>query len=139
MDGSVGMSLSKEMRFVPSTGAVWLSRVVRGVREYPEATAFWALAFLYLVPVWAFMYLPTQDGPSHVDNAQILKNYGAVRPRYSQFFELRAEPLPNLTSHLLLAGLLYVFPPLAAEKMLVSLYILGFAGAFRYFLDSFGP
>ncbi len=124
----------------------WLARV-RGlprnalarVRRDPEAAAFWALALLYLVPVWAFRYLPTQDGPSHLDNAQILKDYGDPAAGYRDLFELRAEPLPNLSSHLLVAGLLYVFPPLVAEKVLVSLYFLGFAGAFRYFLGAFGP
>jgi hypothetical protein len=104
----------------------------------PEAVAFWALALLHLVPVWAFRYLPTQDGPAHLDNAQILKDYGDPAAGYQPFYELRREPLPNLMSHLLLAGLLYLFPPLVAEKVLVSLYVLGFAASFRYFLGAFG-
>ncbi|HKI37764.1 MAG TPA: hypothetical protein VKA46_38280 [Gemmataceae bacterium] len=104
-----------------------------------EGVAFWALALLHLVPVWAFPYLPTQDGPAHLNNAQILKEYGHSAAGYEAFFELRDEPLPNLTSHLLLAGLLYLFPPLVAEKVVVSLYVLGFAGSFRYFLGAFGP
>jgi hypothetical protein len=109
------------------------------VRGHPEAAAFWALALLYILPVWAFRYLPTQDGPSHLENAQVLKDYGNPASGYRDFFKLRAEPLPNLSSHLLLAGLLFVFPPLTVEKVLVSLYVLGFAGAFRYFLAAFGP
>jgi hypothetical protein len=103
-----------------------------------EAVTFWALALLYLIPVWAFHYLPTQDGPSHLANAQLLKDYGHSAAGFEAFFELRAEPMPNWTSHLLLAGMLYLVPPLVAEKLLVSLYVLGFAGAFRYFLGAFG-
>src|SRR5262249_12678023 len=104
-----------------------------------EPAAFWVLALLHLVPVWAYPYLPTQDGPAHLDNAQILKDYGDPAAGYQTFFELRNEPIPDLTSHLLLAALLYVAPPLVAEKLLVSLYVLGFAGSFRYFLGAFGP
>jgi hypothetical protein len=103
-----------------------------------ETSAFWLLVALYLLPIWAFHYLPTQDGPSHLYNARIIKEYGGSAAGYEAFFELRNEPLPNLTSHLLLAALLYLLPPLLAEKVLVSLYVVGFAGAFRYFLGAFG-
>ncbi len=112
--------------------AGWLSR--RG-----EAIGFWSLLALYLVPVWAFAYLPTQDGPSHLANADILLHYGASPARAEELFEVRAEFLPNWSSHLLLAGLFLVFPPLVAEKLLVTLYVVGFAAGFRYFLGGFSP
>ena len=115
-----------------------LSRVRQWLWRHPEAVAFWLLALLHLIPAWAFHYLPTQDGPSHLANAQILKDYGTPAAGYEAFFEVRWDPLPNWTSHLVLAGLLYLAPPLVAEKLLVSLYVLGFAGSFRYFLGSFG-
>jgi hypothetical protein len=108
-------------------------------RHRPEPLAFWALAVLHLVPVWSYRYLPTQDGPSHLANAQIIQDYGNPEAGYDRLFEIRLDPLPNLTSHLLLAGLMDVFPPLIAEKLLVTAYVLGFAGAFRYFLGGFGP
>jgi hypothetical protein len=107
--------------------------------RHGEAAIFWTAALLYVVPIWAFPYIPTQDGPSHLYNAQILKDYDDPAAGYAPFFELRGDPLPNLTSHVLLAALLYVFPPLIAEKVLVSLYVLGFAGGLRYFLGAFGP
>ena len=40
---------------------------------------------------------------------------------------------------MLLAALLYLVPPLVAEKVLVSVYVLGFAAALRRFLGAFGP
>ena len=98
----------------------------------------WTVVLAYLLPVWVFRYVPTQDGPSHVFNALVIKDYSDSAAGYHQVFEIRADPLPNWTSHLLLAGLLYVVPPLVAEKLLVSLYVLGFAGSFRYFLGAFG-
>jgi MFS family permease len=103
-----------------------------------EAALFALLVLLHVTPVWAFPYLPTQDGPSHVSNALILKDYYREGTRYREFFTIRQEPLPNLTSHLLLASLLHVLPPLIAEKALVSLYIIGFAWSFRYFVASLG-
>ena len=44
--------------------------------RYGEGVLFWTLACLHLAPVWAFHYVPTQDGASHLDNAQILKDLG---------------------------------------------------------------
>src|SRR2546430_12189703 len=58
---------------------------------------FWVLAFLYLAPVWAYRYIPTQDGPSHLDNAQVLKELGKSTAGYEAYFEVRAEPIPNWT------------------------------------------
>jgi hypothetical protein len=116
---------------------------IRGLGDFlwrrGELVTFWGLALLHLLPVWQFQYVPTQDGPSHLFNAQVLIELGRSNPRYEEFWEVRVEPIPNWTSHVLLAGLLHVVPPLVAEKLLVSLYILGFAGAFRYFLGAFGP
>jgi hypothetical protein len=114
-------------------GEIWTRTCKHG-----EGVLFWALALVSLVPVWAFPFVPTQDGPSHLDNAQVLQRLGTSAAGYEAYFEVRAEPIPNWTSHLLLAALLYVVPPLIAEKLLVSLYVLGFAGSFRYFLGAFG-
>lgn len=104
-----------------------------------ETVLYTLLVLLYLVPVWAFTYFPTQDGPAHLANALILKHYRDPETSYSRFLETHAEPVPNWTCHALLVALLHVFPPLVAEKVLVSLYILSFAWAFRYFLGAFGP
>jgi hypothetical protein len=122
----------------PAPDSSRLSQVRHWLSRHPEAVAFWVLALAHLIPVWEFHYLPTQDGPSHLANAYILKDYGTSGTSYATFFELRSDPLPNWTSQLLLAGLLYLAPPLVAEKLLVSLYVLGFAGAYRYFLGGFG-
>src|SRR5260370_976517 len=95
------------------------------------------LLILHLVPIWAFPYVPTQDGPWHLANAIILKDYGASHTRYHEFFELGWPLFPHWSSHLMIAGLLSVFSPLVAHKILASLYVIGFAVSFRYFLASF--
>jgi hypothetical protein len=103
-----------------------------------ELVLFALFTFLYLAPVWLFRYLPTQDGPSHVYNAIILKDYTQPHTRYAEFYERRWQQFPNWTAHAALVVLMYLFPPLIAEKLLVSAYLLGFAWSFRYFLTSFG-
>jgi hypothetical protein len=119
---------------VLSSFRVFVIRFFRRVARHGEAVIFWAIVLAYLLPVWLFRYVPTQDGPSHVFNALVIKNYDD----YADVFAIRPEPLPNWTSHLLLAGLMFLLPPLIAEKVLVSLYIVGFAAAVRSFLGTFG-
>src|SRR5262245_98712 len=116
-----------------------LNTILASIGRRGEVVLFWALAIAHLIPVWTYRFLPTQDGPSHLDNAQILKELGNSAAGYEAYFEIRAEPIPNWTSHLLLAGLLHIVAPLTAEKILATLYVLGFAASFRYFLGAFGP
>jgi hypothetical protein len=116
----------------------WQLRIRSWLACHAEAVAFWAIVLAYLLPVWVFRYVPTQDGPSHVFNAQVIKDYRDPAAGYAEVFAIRPDPLPNWTSHLLLAALLHLVPPLTAEKVLVSLYVVGFAGALRYFLGAFG-
>jgi hypothetical protein len=113
-------------------------RPVRSQTAVSEPGVFGIIVVLYLLPIWLFAYVPTQDGPAHLANAQILKRLATAQARYPQFFEIRWEPFPNWTTHLALAGLLYLFPPLLAHKALACLYVIGFAFSFRYSLAPFG-
>src|SRR5437016_1159072 len=98
------------------------SGIVKLLRERAEILLFVAVLALHLIPVLVFPYLPTQDGPSHVANALILKEIMRGEARYNQFFEIRWLAFPNWTAELLLAGAMHVLLPLAAEKALVALY-----------------
>ncbi len=98
-----------------------------------EKVLFTLLVCVYIAPLWAFRYVPTADGPSHLANAAIIKDYhdpGATTLR--EYYVISGRPSPNLLYHLSLVGLMYVFPPLIAEKVLLSLYVVLFAAAFRY-------
>lgn len=97
-----------------------------------EKVLFALLVCLYIAPLWAFRYVPTADGPSHLANAVIIKDYhdpGATTLR--EYYVISGRPSPNLMYHLSLVGLMYVFPPLIAEKVLLSLYVVLFAAAGR--------
>jgi hypothetical protein len=97
-----------------------------------EKVIFCLLVLCYLVPLWAFRYIPTQDGPSHLANAEIMKKYNDAGAEYLRsHYVVNLKPIPNLLYHLILAGLLYLFKPLVAEKVLLSAYVIIFAYALR--------
>jgi hypothetical protein len=95
---------------------------------------------LLLAPIWGFPCFLTQDGPTHVENARILLDYG--RPDFEElrvFYVLQKDPFPNWLSHLALAGLMTVASPLLAEKLFLTAYVLLLPLAFRYALGALRP
>ena len=82
---------------------------------------FFTLALLYVVPFWIVHYLPTVDGPCHTYNAWILRQIlltMAIRDTRSSSSTTKANaaPYPNWIGHGVMALLMFVVPPLAAEK-----------------------
>jgi hypothetical protein len=106
-----------------------------------ERWLFWAMVALLLVPVWSVAYFPTTDGPSHIYNAWILRQYGNTReyPLFQQYYEIDWRPIPNWLSHAVLALLMFPLDPRMAEKVLVSGYVVLLAGAARFLAASTGP
>jgi len=101
---------------------------------------FFALALVQLVPVWAPVYFPTQDGAAHVYNAAVIRELAlGHHNRLTQTYELDLRPHPNVVSHIVLALLLGVFPPAAAEKILVSAIVVLFLGAVWLFAGALDP
>ena len=98
---------------------------------------FILLLLLHLVPLWVFTYFPSQDGPSHIYNASILKEYHKHENyKLRDVFKLNITIFPNWTSHLTMALLLYIFPPIIAEKILLTLAVGLAPISFFYFLDA---
>ena len=95
-----------------------------------------ALIVIYLLPIWLFPYFPTQDGVSHVYNSQILTEYNNPEYQFRDYYEINWYPFPNWLSHFSLAVLMFVFPPLIAEKIFLSLYVILFPLAIHYFLNA---
>ncbi|HEV3077009.1 MAG TPA: hypothetical protein VHB47_21480 [Thermoanaerobaculia bacterium] len=99
------------------------------------AWVYAALVALYLVPFWAVPgYLPSTDGPSHVYNAWLLGELAGPAPArlLRAYYTINPQPVPNSLTHLALAALLWALPPAAAEKALLSAYVLLLAGALWY-------
>ena len=90
---------------------------------------------LYLIPIWLFTYFPTQDGPTHLENAMILAQYyGTEGGLWHQYYAINTPFVPTWLDHLALAGLFKIMPPLIAEKFFLTGYIIGMVLSFWYFL-----
>ena len=94
------------------------------------------LLVIHLLPVWVFSYFPTQDGASHIYNSYILKEYhNHENYRLREVYELNLTLFPNWSSHAFLALLMYVFPPIICEKILISICIGLLPLSLFYFLN----
>jgi hypothetical protein len=100
-----------------------------------EALLFAVLLVLHLVPIWAFRFFPTQDGPSHQALTYILKQYdrpdaGLLR----QYFALNREALPNGFIFFLTARVLGFLSVPMAEKVVLTVYAALLPLSVRYTL-----
>lgn len=83
-----------------------------------------ALLVIHILPTWLFKYTGTQDGPAHVHNAHVLKVYhNHENYILREVYERNPTLFPNWTSHVVMAALMYIFPPLVCEKIFFSLCI----------------
>lgn len=90
-----------------------------------RGVAFALLLGALVAPVWCVPFFPSQDGPSHVYNAQVLRELGnPANYQVRHHYELNRAVLPNLLAHALLSTLQALVPPVAAEKLLVSAILL---------------
>ncbi len=102
-----------------------------------ERLLFALMIVLQLIPIWAVTYLPTTDGAAHIASAEVMRKIGDPSLSvFRKYYYVSGEPSPNLIGHLALAGLMSFLGPLAAEKVLVSLYIALFPLAVRYAVRS---
>ena len=97
------------------------------------------LVALHLLPIWIFPFFPTQDGVSHVYNAHVLREYWNPAYDFQTFYDINWNLFPNWLSHFVLAALMLVIPPLLAEKLFLSAYVILFPLAISYFLRSLHP
>ena len=95
------------------------------------------LLIVHILPVWLFKYTCTQDGPAHAHNAHILKVYhNHENYILREVHERNPTLFPNWTSHVLMAGFMFVFPPLICEKIFFSLCIGLLPLSLLYLLNS---
>jgi hypothetical protein len=95
--------------------------------------AGWLLVTVLLLPVliaiWTVPAFSTQDGPTHLYNAWILSQSFAPDSPYQAFYQVRWQPLPNWAGHLALAGLVRVVSPWIADRIMITITLMGFAAA----------
>ncbi|MCI0414711.1 hypothetical protein L0222_18185 [bacterium] len=105
-----------------------------------ERLLFIFLLVLHVLPIWSVQYFPSQDGPSHVGNAVVLREYNEPHISiFRKYYRMNERPVPNWITHGLLAGLLYVASPLTAEKIVLSVYLLLLPVSLRFALSQIHP
>lgn len=92
------------------------------------AALFFIVALFHLLPIWRVHFVPTADGPSHLYNAEVLRELAKGTPEFARVFSADLRPYPNWLGHALLWLALAVAPPLVAEKIVLSAIVLLFLG-----------
>jgi hypothetical protein len=86
-----------------------------------------------LLPIWLLPYFPSQDGPVHMTIARVLRDY--PRPEAQvlrEYYQLNGEAVPNRFIYFVLADVLRFVSVPAAEKILLSAYVILLPLAVRY-------
>ena len=93
----------------------------------------WAVLALALLPaliaIWAVPWFVTQDGPAHLYNAQIIRDSLGTNSPFQGVYEVRWEALPNWAAHLTLVALLEIVSPRNANRIMMSLTLVGVAAS----------
>ena len=98
------------------------------------------LILAHLIPIWVFQYFPSQDGPTHIENANILFDYfNPDRSILRDYYILNTRLEPTWLGHLVLAGLMYIVPAFIAVKIFLSGYIIFLPLSIRYALRGIRP
>lgn len=98
-----------------------------------ESLLFLVMICAHLAPIWAFQYFPTRDGPVHIFNASVIREYadpgsGLLR----EYFTLNPRPDPTWFAHLALSSLLYLASPRVAERIILSFCVILLPLGVRY-------
>jgi len=118
---------------------MFLQKIEEKFQNFKSEHFHWlllGLTFLHLLPIWLFKYVPTQDGPCHIENSFMLLHYNDEGRTFSRYYEINDDPVPNWMSHIIMAGMMVIFPPLISEKILLSGYIILFVLGFYYLLNA---
>jgi hypothetical protein len=91
------------------------------------------LVVLLDAPVWLVKLVPTQDGPVHLAQADLIARFGwggALAEPAATFYQWNPRIEPNSAIYLLLAGLIRLTgDPLLAHTLFFSLYGMLWIGA----------
>lgn len=103
-----------------------------------DSVLLYALIALQLALIWSVSILPSQDGPAHVANANVLLRLIEQGDKlFWRFYQINPQP-ENWIDHLLLAALLIVMSPVTAVKVLASGYVVLLPLAARFAVRSLG-
>jgi hypothetical protein len=93
-----------------------------------------------LIPILSYKFFPTNDGPAHLYNSMLLKNLIYNNDSFlNNYFVFNSFLIPNLTSQYLITALNTFLPINVSEKVLLIVYVIGFAYGFRNLILIIAP
>ncbi len=95
------------------------------IQQY-EPWLFGAMVVLFIIPLWVYPYIPTQDGPAHLFNAHLINGLlqEQTNPMIDGFYELNKDFTPTWVFHLVLAKLGRMAGVQTAERIILSILIV---------------
>ncbi len=90
-----------------------------------ESYFFWVVVLFTLLPVLTTKYFITLDGPSHLYNANLIKELLLGKNQLiKDLFQFNPIPVPNWSGHFIMAFFCWLFPAFIAEKLLLVIYLV---------------
>jgi hypothetical protein len=117
---------------------LWFRKMPMQEKSLQYLFWFFALTLLAL-PFFYIKTIVTQDGGVHLYNAFVLHDWTKNYDFYSQFYKINTAPSPNWLSEGLLAGLMAVFSPDIAEKIIQAICVLSLPFGLHYAITALRP
>jgi hypothetical protein len=90
---------------------------------------FGLLTLPVMVVIWCVPWFVTQDGPLHLYNAHIMIELLKSESPLQEIYAIRWDPLPYWGAHITLAALMTFLSDRVADKLMLTLTSIGFAGS----------
>lgn len=100
---------------------------------------FYFVLLINLVLLCLTRFYPSMDGPAHLYNSNLLFKLLTGNESLSEYYSINSLPVPNYSSHFILAVFGSFLPGWLAEKMLLIIYVSGMALSFRYLVKVLNP
>ncbi|MDQ1317443.1 MAG: hypothetical protein QG588_1095, partial [Candidatus Poribacteria bacterium] len=115
-----------------------LRNCLKLIRDRKFEVIFGLMILIYVIPIWRFQYFPTQDGPSHVYNTQVLKDFFDNEYKFGNYYKLNLKLFPNWICYVMMMAFQFALSPIASEKLLLTVYVIMMAISVYYLLGAFG-
>lgn len=125
--------MTEESAPTPATDAMGI------LPKWGHLCLFGALAVVSLIPIWMTEHFPSQNGPWYLLIVQMFKEFNNPAYDYSEYYRINWHPVPHMLHNLVVYGLSYLMPLLAAEKAALSIYVVGLPLSIFYFLSVIRP
>jgi hypothetical protein len=104
-----------------------------------EKHIFYLILMVHLWPCFESTFFVSMDGAAHLYNARLIESLWNGNTFIEQFFIFNPEPVPNWTSHFLMAIGLKFLSPILVEKFIILLFLLGLPLSFRWLIKVIKP